>query len=248
MGRSWHLLYRKIFCRRGHGVHSPFVYHLITRVIEEKAHYYAYKDIDLIRKKLFHNQEEVVSATGTEPVSLLIQKYDFCKKDGELLFRLANFFKPQHIIQIAPSDFFSTLYLSWYAEQVQSTVIQPKEDLYALCDKFFPSVLGKEMTLKKGESLPVLQDVFSRIPTVDMVYLDDLSSEAELEEAGALILSHKHEHTILLVKGIYQHAAKRSFWKKISDHSDARVIVDLYTYGIILFNKKLHKRVYKVNY
>ena len=38
LGRFHHL--------KGHGVHSPFVYNFITKVIDEKSHYYAYSEIE----------------------------------------------------------------------------------------------------------------------------------------------------------------------------------------------------------
>ena len=43
------LLYRGIRYRKGFGVHSPFVFNLITKVIEERCQYYSFYDIELIR-------------------------------------------------------------------------------------------------------------------------------------------------------------------------------------------------------
>ena len=45
------LLYRSIRYRRGFGVHSPFVFNLITKVIEERCQYYSFHDIELIRDR-----------------------------------------------------------------------------------------------------------------------------------------------------------------------------------------------------
>ncbi|MBB6275968.1 hypothetical protein [Porphyromonas circumdentaria] len=37
--------FRRCFCRGGHGVHSPFAFTLLTRVVEERACYTAYENI-----------------------------------------------------------------------------------------------------------------------------------------------------------------------------------------------------------
>ena len=50
--RKGALLYRCLRYRKGYGVHSPFVYNLITKVIEEKCSYYSFYDIELLRREL----------------------------------------------------------------------------------------------------------------------------------------------------------------------------------------------------
>ena len=71
---------RKIRHRKGYGVHSPFAYGLITKVIEEKSGYYAYKQIEDLHRTLHDRQ-------------------NFNKRKCRLLFRLANRFKPRCIIE-----------------------------------------------------------------------------------------------------------------------------------------------------
>ena len=53
------LLYRGIRYRKGFGVHSPFVFNLITKVIEERCQYYSFYDIELIRKQLLFQNGEI---------------------------------------------------------------------------------------------------------------------------------------------------------------------------------------------
>ena len=83
---------RKIRHRKGYGVHSPFAYGLITKVIEEKSGYYAYKQIEDLHRTLHDRQ-------------------NFNKRKCRLLFRLANRFKPRCIIECGSEDGYSTLYL-----------------------------------------------------------------------------------------------------------------------------------------
>ena len=54
------LLYRGIRYRKGFGVHSPFVFNLITKVIEEQCPYYSFGDIELIRKQLLYSEEQII--------------------------------------------------------------------------------------------------------------------------------------------------------------------------------------------
>ena len=56
------LLYRSIRYRKGFGVHSPFVFDLITKVIEEKCPYYSFQDIELLRKKMLFCTDQITYA------------------------------------------------------------------------------------------------------------------------------------------------------------------------------------------
>ena len=51
------LLYRGIRYRKGYGVHSPFVFNLITKVIEERCSYYSFNEIELMRRKLLFRED-----------------------------------------------------------------------------------------------------------------------------------------------------------------------------------------------
>lgn len=83
-------LYRKFRYRKGHGVHSPFVYKLITNVIEEKKPYYAFQEIEKHRLK-----DDSKS-----------------RKAGELFFRLVNKYKCQDVLHIDDNPGIWELYLS----------------------------------------------------------------------------------------------------------------------------------------
>lgn len=80
MKRSLHIrkIRRRLFCRKGHGVHSPFVFNLITQVIEEKLPFYAFDEI-----------KQTASSDSR-----------FTHRYGQLLFRLVNHFKPNVVIRV----------------------------------------------------------------------------------------------------------------------------------------------------
>ena len=44
---------------KGHGMHSPFLFHFITKVLNDKKEYPAYKNVENLRKKLLTDQTEL---------------------------------------------------------------------------------------------------------------------------------------------------------------------------------------------
>ena len=85
------LLYRFLRYRKGFGVHSPFAYSFITKVIDERCGYYCYQDIELIRRQLIHKGNKLAGK-------------DIKHTHGELLFRTVNYFKPKTLSGRRPAS------------------------------------------------------------------------------------------------------------------------------------------------
>ena len=183
--RKGSLLYRGIRYRKGFGVHSPFVFNLITKVIEEKCSYYSFYDIELLRKQLLFREGEITypdrqnkGKRKTRSIGEIVKRESIRPKHGALLFRLTNYFKSKNILQIGTTMGLSTLYLTSYATGLRCIAL---------------------------ENVPVF--VF-----------------------GGIKASRK----------------MRELWEEICACPEVTVTLDLYSLGIVLFNKKLHKRDYIV--
>lgn len=93
--RPWVWLHR-IGHRRGYGVHSPFAYNFITRVVYEKTPYYKYQELREAEKEQAPLQD---ARWGYE--SLKVKRF---------LFRLVNFAQPQTLVDAGTLSS-SSLYL-----------------------------------------------------------------------------------------------------------------------------------------
>ncbi len=82
--------------RCGHGVHSPFAFNLITKVIDENTPYYKYKDLIVKQNELAPQRDKN-------------WKYE-SEKVKRLLFRLVNYAQPDTIVD-AGKIAASSLYL-----------------------------------------------------------------------------------------------------------------------------------------
>jgi predicted O-methyltransferase YrrM len=230
-------LYRKIRYRKGHGVHSPFVYNLITKVIEEKMSFYAYEEIENFRKNLLAGNDELSRITAKET-----QRPNY----GALLFRIVNFFKCRKILQIGCSTGVLSLYLAsafrtqseCYLLEERSGLLQPAKT-YALAHNL------QKLHYVEGDyedSLKMLPAVFS---TFDLIFINPLPGSIEPEKLFYLCKPFINKTSILILNNIAKNKEMKNLWKKIKDHSQTRVSIDLYALGIVFFDDKLPKRHYK---
>src|SRR5205085_10137569 len=102
-----------------HGIHSPFVFDLLNNVIHDKSEFYGFELIESLRSKLLLDHHRIkVTDFGTgkkfreQSISSIAAKSVKSKKYAQLLFRLANKFKPETILELGTSLGISTLYLS----------------------------------------------------------------------------------------------------------------------------------------
>src|SRR5438105_2536711 len=105
-----------------HDIHSPFVFDLVTNIINNKAVFYAYKPVENLRRKLLSDTSTIevedfgagsgflkkrrrsiaaITATSAKPA-----------KYAQLLFRLVNRFQPETILELGTNLGISTLYLA----------------------------------------------------------------------------------------------------------------------------------------
>lgn len=247
------LIYRFVRYRRGFGVHSPFVFHLITKVIEEKCLYYCFYDIELIRKQFLFREERVGCPHRRRKgilqqcaVGEIVRREGIRPPHGALLFRLTNYFKPKHILQVGTSVGFSTLYLTAYAKGLQCITLENVAPFADLARQVFEKAGCTFVDLRVGAYNALLPAALEEMKRLDFVFFNTLEDEEDVAGLFNQCLAHVHNDTVFVCEGIQTTPRMRAFWKRVCGLPEVTVTLDLYSVGIILFNKKLHKRNYIV--
>lgn len=247
------LLYRSIRYRKGYGVHSPFVFNLITKVIGERCPYYRFYDIELIRKQLLFrdnlitypdrsNQGRLRSCT----VGQIVEREAIKPKQGALLFRLTNYFKPQTILQLGPSMGLSTLYLTSYAPGLTCIALEDVPEFAPIALTAFEKGARNPIDLRTGTFRDLLPQALKELGKVDFVFFNTLYEQESNLWLFQTCVKQVHDETIFVFEGIKTSRKMRAFWQEVSSHPEVTVTVDLYSIGIVFFNKRLHKRNYIV--
>ena len=107
---------------KGHGVHSPFVFEFITRVLNDNRRFYAFDAIEKIRTQLLSNHALIeiqdfgagsrVAKTNTRKISDVAKGSLKPAKYSQLLFRMIDFYAPKQIIELGTSLGITTAYLA----------------------------------------------------------------------------------------------------------------------------------------
>lgn len=116
----------------GFGIHSPFAFYFVLRVLRERSPYYVYDDISYLRKT-------VISKTikyGRHPRIISL-------KNAKLIFRVVNYFNPVHILQIGTSYGISSVCILKVSSGSDLILYEPKLDDYDITNIILGAFPGR---------------------------------------------------------------------------------------------------------
>jgi len=230
-------LYRKLRYRKGYGVHSPFTYNLITKVIEEKTPYYVFEDIENFRKELLNSESslKIPTVQETQP-----------KNYGALLFRLINFFKCRTVLQIGSSTGVMSLYLALPLRNCcDCYVLEERTGLLDAVRTFAESHSLNKMHWMEGAYPEDLRRLKPKVASFDFIFINAMGDAEKTREALRLTETFVCPNTIMIIDNIQRDKTMKKLWQEIKNREDVRLTVDLMSLGLVFFNTQLHKQHYK---
>lgn len=236
--------YRFLRFRKGFGVHSPFAFNLITNVIEEKYPYYSYERIDIVRRQLLQNGA-LLGTTGMS-VGRATAKFGIRKSHGQLLFRLANYFKPKQILQIGTGMGLSTLYLTAYSSHVHCIALEEDPGQAEWTHWCLERMGKRNVKVKQGSYDSLLSNTLAHLGTVDFLFFNVPEKAEALYSYFEMSLEHIQPGTVLLIEEIRKSQMMENFWYQVKAHPAVVVTFDLYHLGLVFFNKKMYRKDYTV--
>lgn len=247
------LIYRKIRHSKGHGIHSPFVFNLITKVIRERGSFYRFKDIELLRKRLLQNETPIFyTDTGRKikqrksTIAEVVRREAIQPKTGALLFRLTNYFKAEHILHIGSSMGLSTLYMTSYAPGLTGVSLESTPEFASIAKWVYGQAARTHIDQQVGKYEELLPVILRENPCIDFVFFNTRREQINILALFKLCMQHTDPDCVFVFDGIRSNKHILSNWKDICNLPEVTVTIDLYNVGIVFVNKKLYKRNYKV--
>lgn len=211
----------KIRHHRGHGIHSPFVFNLVTKVVEEKMPYHAYEDIRHCLERAHYK-------------NLTLNKQD------KLFFRLSNYFSVKHILEFGSGNGVSTLFLTAPSSNITCVCIEESKGKRAQA-KILYDVWGRNIDQYTGVGIPILDQKMDCI-------LINLNNYTLLKQDISYLESLVCNNAFLIVTGIRTNRRNQTLWKSIMDMDSRTVVLDLFNLGVIFFDKALYRWKYQISF
>jgi len=205
-----YLQYR-MFAGNEHSIHSPFVFTLYTEVISNKNKFYSFEDLNIIRTQLL-GSEQIIEVkdfgAGSKRMNSRrkisdIAKYSCInKKNGELIFRLIEYFKPETVLELGTSLGLSSLYIAKASPKAKILTIEGCPNTFSCAGKLIEKEGVKNVETINSSFDEAFETVLSN-KKFDFVYIDgNHTYEATLKYFHEL-LKITNENSVLIFDDIY---------------------------------------------
>lgn len=245
--------------KRGHGIHSPFVFDLIVNVIDNKrSKYYEYPYINSLRYKLSKSQRCInvtdygagskMLKTNKRSLKDVLKNSSIKSKYGKLLFRLVNRFLPEIILEFGTCLGLSTLFLASPNSKAKVFTIEGCPELSKVANENFMLFGVKNIKLFTGRFDDILSGVLTEAKRLDFVFFDGNHTRDATIDYFDQCLALANENSIFVLDDIHWSAGMEEAWKTIQEYPEVTVTIDLFFMGIIFFKKSLSKQNFIVRY
>ena len=236
---------------KGHGIHSPFVYEFVRKVLMDKKKYPAYKQVNNWRKELISDDAEIevkdlgagsaVNNTVYRKVSAIAKNAAKPKKYGQLLYRLIAYYKPKNIVEIGTSLGLSTAYFSLANPDSSITTLEGVPTIGLRAMQNFSNWGIANAKLVEGNFDDTLLPVLSQLPSVDFVFVDGNHRREPTLRYFEQIMKFSNNNTILVFDDIHWSEEMEEAWEAIKADKRVMLSIDLFFMGIILFKSDFYQ-------
>ncbi len=238
-----------------HGVHSPFVFDLVTKCFYDKTNYLEYSILKKYRKSLLVN-ETIIEVTdfgagsrvfnsNQRKVSAIAKNAGISPKRAELLFRITNYFQPESILEIGTSLGLATIALS-LGNKCRS--LETKVITLEGCTQTI-TIAKKQCQLKNLNNIEFVNTKFEdylkinyqQPRTYNLIYFDGNHSKMATLDYFNLLIPSVTNDSVWIFDDIHWSKDMEEAWEIIRNHPKVSVTIDTFQWGMVFFRKEQEK-------
>lgn len=218
-------------------------------ILLDDRSYYSFHHIEAI-KKLTKKQHTTIQITDLgagsngniqkeRSIASIVDKSAIKKKYGKLLFRIANYYKPQYILELGTCVGIGTMYLAAGNTKNKVVTIEGDPAIAKIATNNFKKYPIHLSNIEQhiGNFDDVLPEVLAQNPKIDLAFIDGNHRKEPTLNYFNQILANCHDDSILIFDDIHWSKEMIEAWKIIKTHSKVQLTIDIYRMGIVFLGK-----------
>jgi hypothetical protein len=229
--------------RGGHQIHSPFLFRLITTVIEDNKKQPEYQTFKILRKEacesLRDNNDPIIGSIfananiDKQKYKKLYRQIELPERYLNLIFRLIREFKPSSIISYGP-----TLGVHLGVMAIANPAIKVYQSIESTELKLFAENLLKQSNLTNIEYL-AHDSAAPEDP--GLILINDPNHPQRTANSFKKHTQGSHLPHVIIVRGIHTSKEMEKIWTQITEDKNVQITLDHFETGLVLLKKGLQK-------
>ena len=230
---------------KGHGIHSPFVFEFVKKVLAPSQSNSRFEDIELNRKKLLQDNA-VISVRDFGAGSAVIKTNDRVvrkiagsslksKKVARLLYRMVLHYKPSNIIELGTSFGITTSYMAIADNKIPVYTVEGDPSIASIASNNFATLQLDNINLTVGNFDEKLPELLEAVKAAGLVFIDGNHRKTPTLKYFGQLLPYANESTIIILDDIHWSAEMEEAWNEIKQSEQVTLSIDLFFIGIVFF-------------
>lgn len=229
-----------------HGVHSPFVYNLVTKCFYDNSKYAAYRNIVAYKKQLLKNKEKItvtdlgvgslVTKNNQRHISEIAKNAGTTNKRAKLLYKLTAYFKFENILELGTSLGIATHAMHLGNEKSKITTIEGCTNISEFTSSNFNKHHLSNINLITGDISEVIKSLSKN--TYDLIFFDGNHQKEATLHYFETLLQTTNNNSVFIFDDIYWSKGMTEAWETIKTHPKVTVTIDTFFWGFVFFRSE----------
>jgi len=255
----------RIRSKTRHGVHSPFLYQFLDQCLYNMETQIAQFEIpENQRRKLKKDPtilEYIDPGAGTrkqKPKTSRDHKRknrvcDIARnslqrpKNCRLFYRMIHYFRYHNVLELGTSFGITASYMSLAGEHVKIDTIEGAQPIADIAEKYFTENGFTNISLHRGNFDQKLDEVITN-KKYDLILIDGNHHGDKTYDYFHKLTKHMNERGVIIVDDIRWSESMHGAWQKIKLHPDVKISIDLFSMGMVFFNKGFTKEEFAIRF
>lgn len=238
-----------------HGVHSPFVYFLVTKCFYKKTKPNLWNNFLKTKQHLLDNKNRIkvtdfgsgskIFKTNERKISKITKVAGISNKKAKLLIRIIYYFKPANVLEIGTSVGLATSAIKIGNAASKITTLEGCPETSKVANNLFIKNNFENIDVITGDFKETLSKNVKN-NSFDFIYFDGNHTKKATLKYFENCLKTINNTTFWIFDDIYWSSEMKDAWSEIKKHPKVTVTVDVFHFGIVFFRNEQAKEHFKI--
>ena len=228
-----------------YGVHSPFVYDLLTVGLKKKVTDEDKSILDKFRKTLRGNNSKIVVQdfgagsrvfkSRQREVSQIAKTAGISRLRSKKLYKTVKHFNPGSILELGTSLGMATATMSLASPQTKIDTLEGCPETARVAQTMFNSFEMDNIELHIGEFNSTLPGLLKK-NSYDLIFFDGNHQKEATVKYFEMCLNGANKNSVFIFDDIHWSPEMEEAWAEIQQHDQVTLTIDTFQWGFVFFH------------